>query len=208
MIVVDNREKNSMVISELISNSAEIKFERLNVGDYIIGNIAIERKTINDFISSMLNKRLFRQIEELKQYKKQFIILEGSYDDINNGMNINSVKGMILSIILDFNIPVIITKDCEETASFLVLLDKRQGKSKTEFSIKAKKRTYNLAEQQQFVLESFPGIGPKTAKKLLKKFKTIKAVINAKPENLEKAKINKKKAEAIKKIIESKYKEN
>jgi len=41
-----------------------------------------------------------------------------------------------------------------------------------------------LKEQKQYVLEAFPNIGPKTAKKLLKKFNTLSAVMNASEEEL------------------------
>ncbi len=210
MIIIDKREKNSLVMAELIEEKQEIKLEQLKVADYIIGNIAIERKTISDFISSMLSKRLLRQLEELKQYPQQLLIIEGT-DDFPlyefGKINPNAIKGMLLSIILDFQIPIILTKNYEDTASFLILLEKRQKKKPKEISLKAKRKAYSLQEQQQFILESFPGIGPATAKALLRQFKTIKAVINAKEKNLTKAKLNKKKAEVMKKIIEARYKE-
>ncbi|MCL6500509.1 MAG: hypothetical protein K6T16_00545 [Candidatus Pacearchaeota archaeon] len=208
MIIVDKREKNSMIVSELIERKQEIKLEQLEVADYVVGNIAIERKTLQDFVSSMLNKRLLRQLEELKQYPKALLIIEGVDDHPLyefGKVNPNAIRGMMLSIVLEFNIPIILTKNSQDTAEFLILLDKRQKQSKKEISLKAKKKAYNLAQQQQFILEAFPGIGPATAKMLLKKFKTIKAIINARIEQLEKAKINKKKIEIMKKIINSKY---
>ena len=55
----------------------------------------------------------------------------------------------------------------------------------------------------QFIIESFPGIGPKTSKKLLKKFGTIKEIINASEDELKK--VLGKKAELVKEIIDSKY---
>ena len=39
-------------------------------------------------------------------------------------------------------------------------------------------------ERMQFIIESFQGIGPKTAKKLLKEFKTVKNIINASKDEL------------------------
>ena len=77
MILIDSREKNSLIVSELIEKKHEIKLETLQVGDYIVGDIAIERKTLNDFISSMLSKRLIEQLNNLKQFPKQVLILEG-----------------------------------------------------------------------------------------------------------------------------------
>lgn len=208
MIIVDKREKNSFVLAELIDRKCEIKLETLEVADYIVGDVAIERKTMPDFVSSMLNKRLLRQLSELKQYPKQILIIEGIDDhplyEFGN-VNHNAIKGMMLATIIEFNVPIILTKDSKDTADFLMLLDKRQQRGKKEISLKAKRKTFNLAQQQQFILEGFPGIGPSTAKALLKKFKTIKAIINANEKQLAKAKINKNKITIIKKIINSKY---
>ncbi len=210
MIIIDKREKNSLIISELIERKYKIELKQLKVADYIIGNVAIERKTISDFISSMLNKRLLRQIEELKQYPQPILLIEGVDDHPLyefGKVNPNAIRGMMLSVMLDFNIPIILTKNYEDTVNFLILLEKRQSKKPKEISLKVKRKAYSLGEQQQFILESFPGIGPATAKKLLKYFKNIKKVINAKEKDLIKAKLHKNKVEAMKKIIETEYKE-
>lgn len=202
-----------MIISELAENKIDIELKQLAVADYLIGNVAIERKTINDFISSMLNKRLMRQLEELKQYPKQLLIIEGIeeqelYNDKSEkGIHANAIRGMILSTVLDFQIPIIFTKDYQDTAKFLILLKKRQEKDPKEISFRVKKKAFNLQEQQQLILEGFPGIGPATAKKLLRKFKTIKKVVNAKEKDFLNAKLNKDKAQTMKKIIDAQYKE-
>jgi len=208
-IIADIREKNSLIISELISKGIEVELKHLLVADYIIGDIAIERKTASDFISSIINKRLMRQLEELKQYPKQILVIEGleDIDFSESKFHPNAVKGMLLSVLTDYAVPVLLTKDYEETAEYMVLLIKKFDKKQTEIGLRAKKRAYNLAEQQQMILEGFPGIGPSIAKKLLKKFKTIKKIINADEKELEKIeKLNKNKIENMKRIINSKYK--
>ncbi len=181
-IIIDNREKNSLVISELIVLNNKIEFKQLDIADYLIGEIAIERKTISDFISSMLNKRIFQQLKNLQQYKKSLLIIE-NYQALylnDTNLNENAVKGLILSISLEYKIPIIFTKNEKETALYLSLIAK---KKKTEISFRAKQQMTDV-ERLKFILEGFPGIGPKTAKKLLKKYKTIKQVINAKEEEL------------------------
>ena len=60
--------------------------------------------------------------------------------------------------------------------------------------------------QQEFVIESLPGVGATLAKSLLKEFKTIKGIVNATEEDLQKIdKIGKKKAIEIQRILEEKY---
>jgi ERCC4-type nuclease len=184
-IIIDTREKNSLVASNLIGKGADIKFELLEVADYLIGNIAVERKSFSDFISSMINKRLMKQLEEIKKYPSCFLLIEGFDYKYPENME-NAVSGMFLSIILNYKIPIIFTKDEEDTSKFLILLAKKQEKPKTEFSLRPSRTFRALDEQKQFIMEGFPGIGPKNAKKLLDEFKSIKGIINADRQKIEK----------------------
>ena len=51
-------------------------------------------------------------------------------------------------------------------------------------SLNVSKKSLNKKEQLQFILESFPGIGPKTAKKLLEEFKSLKSLFNTPAEKI------------------------
>ena len=205
-IIIDYREKNCLVPSNLKKLGFEIEFKELKVADYIVKETAIERKTIDDFISSMINKRLLNQLEELQQYPNKLLIIEGFehqelYDDKNKkGVSSNALRGFLLSILLKHKVPIIFAKNQEDTAKFIETLAKKQTK---ELSLNAKKKSFNKKEQLQFIIESFPGNGPKTAKKLLKKFHTIQNIINTPEDELKK--VLGKKAEIIKQIIERKY---
>ena len=204
-VIIDYRERNSLVPSELISLGLNIEFKELKVADYLIKDVAIERKTITDFISSMINKRLIRQLEELQQYKSKLLIIEGIEeqelynDDNSNGVNPNAIRGFLLSILLKWKIPIIFTKNQEDTAKFISVLSKRKSK---EISLNVTRKSFDKKEQMQFIIESFPGIGPKTAKKLLKEFKTMKNIINAPQEKLQES-IGKK--SEIFKLVEENY---
>jgi Fanconi anemia group M protein len=204
-IIADHREKNSLVFSELVSLGIELDIKHLPVADFLINNIAIERKTVSDFISSMINKRLIRQLEEMKQYPQQLLLIEGIeeqelYQDSNEGINPNAIRGFLLSILLKFQVPIIYTKNSQDTAKFLYILAKK--KENPEPAIRAKKKSLNKKEQLQFILEGFPNIGPTTAKKLLKKYKTLKNIFNLSQEELKKD-IGKK--SEIFKLVESEY---
>ena len=216
-IIIDYREKNSLIPSELIELGLEIEFKNLKVADYLVKGVAIERKTVSDFVSSMINRRLIKQLEELTQYKDNLLIVEGLdeqelYTDSPEGMldrkpaggfqgmHPNAIRGFLLSILLKYRVPIIFTKNYEDTAKFLSVLSKRKP---NELPLNVKKKALNKKEQLQFIIEGFPGVGPKTAKKLLKKFKTIKKIINTSKENLKE--VIGKKAEIMEKIIDSKY---
>jgi len=205
-IEVDYREKNCLVPSELISLGFQIEFKELKVADYIVKGIAIERKTVSDFISSMINRRLPKQLEELQQYQEKLLIIEGidEQDLYNEGgsVNPNAIRGFLLSIVLKHKIPIMFTKDSQDTAKFISVMAKKQDKEPA-LSLKPTKRVSSKKEQMEFILEGFPGIGPNTAKKLLNEFKTIKNIMNASQEELQQ--IIGKKSESIKKITEDEY---
>ena len=131
------------------------------------------------------------------------MVIEGKFD---REFNKNAIRGMVLSTMLDFSVPVVFTNDYDETAEVLFAIAKRVARGKQEFGLKVKKKTYSLAEQQQLLVEGLPSIGPNLAKALLKEFKTITALVNASLEDLQKVeKIGKKKAEIIKRILEEEY---
>lgn len=204
-VVADYREKNSFVPANLYKLGVEIEFKELKVADYLVNGIAIERKTVSDFISSMINKRLLLQLEGLKQYESPLLIVEGIYeqelysDNHELGVHANSIRGFLLSIMLKHKIPVLFTKNSEDTARFIFTILQKKEK---ENSLNVSRKSLNKSEQIQFIVEGFPGIGPKTAKKLLEKFKTLKDIINAPQERLREV-IGKK--SEIFKIAEEKY---
>lgn len=183
-IIVDIHEKNSLIIANL-HNSKQVRLEikSLKIGDYLIGDIIIERKTISDFINSMINKRLIQQFRQMKKYKQQLLILEGDLEQLNDFKNPNALRGFILSIITNYNIPIIFTQDDEETSKYLITLAKQQLKPKIEPTLHSR-IPKKIKQQKTYILESFPNIGPITAKKLLKKFKTLKNIFNATEEDL------------------------
>lgn len=204
-VIVDYREKNSLVPSYLTKQGFEVEFKELKIGDYIVKDIIIERKTVQDFINSMINHRLINQIEELKQYENKLLIIEGIserelYREDNTGISANAIRGFLLSILLKHKIPIIFSKNSEDTAKFINILSKKKEK---EINLNAKKKTLNKKEQLQFIIESFPGVGPKKAKKLLEKFGSIQNIILSSTEDLKE--ILGIKAEGIREIIERKY---
>ncbi len=204
-VTIDYREKNSLVHVYLKKRGFEIEFKELKIGDYIVKGTVIERKTIPDFINSMINHHLLNQIEELKQHKNKLIIIEGFseqqlYGQKDERVNANAIRGFLLSIVLKHQIPIIFSENSEDTAKFIDILSSKKEK---ELNLNAKKRIFSGKEQLQFIIESFPGIGPKKAKKLLEKFGNIQNIILASEEDLKE--ILGKRAKEIRNIIESKY---
>ncbi len=182
-IIMDYRERNSLVYSSLIELGIEVEIKELKIADYIVNDIAIERKTVSDFISSMISKRLASQLENLQQYPNRLLLIEGidehelySHEVPETGIHPNAIRGFLLSIILEHKTPIIFTKDAEDTAKFISVLARKKER---EASLNVSRKNLNKKERMQFILEGFPGIGPKTAKKLLSHFKSLKEIFEA-----------------------------
>lgn len=208
VVFADTREGNSKVIRHLSEMEIDVKVQAMAVGDYQVSDeVVIERKTAKDFVDSIVDKRLFKQARSLmEEFKRPLIILEG--DDLYNGMiNPNAIRGSIASIALDFGISIIPTRNAQDTAAMIKRIAIReQSGEKTPIQIRTDKKPVNLWEQQLFIIESLPNIGPVNAKNLLKHFGTVANIINASESQLQEVEgIGKKTAANIRKVVDSKY---
>jgi len=209
-VITDYREKGSGVIKELVELGANIEMEKVENCDYLVSNrCGIEYKTVQDFVDSIVDGRLLQQIKALKNdFERPLVIIEG-IEDIYSVRNVhaNSIRGMLATIAISYGIPLLYTKTAKETASFLFIIAKReQQETPKDFTMHAEKRIMTLKQWQEYIISAFPGIGATLAKPLLKKFKTVKKIVNANQEQLEKVeKIGPKKAENIRKVLDSEY---
>jgi len=204
-ILVDNRERNLDIIDSLSQNNVRLSFLQLPVGDYIVSDrMCIERKTVRDFESSIIDNRLFEQAQRLKDgFSKPIVIIEGDLQECNLGRNV--ILGTILALYTDYNIQVINSTDAVETSYILSkFAEREQIQERREPRLAGSKRAFTQYQWQLSLLSSLPGIGPSLAKGLIAKFKTIKNVANASTDELtEVDKIGKKKAERIYTVINS-----
>ena len=180
LIIVDFREKNSLVVSELVSLGVNVKFEQLSVGDYMVGKIIVERKTFSDLIFSMIDRRLSSQLINLKDHDNKLLIVEKNDNNSNSPSKIhpNAIKGLFLSSVLDYGVPIIFSQSASDTANFLLLLLKRLSKNYKSSSFRPHANKLSDDERLKFVLEGFSGVGPVKAERLLESFGNIKNIIN------------------------------
>ncbi len=207
-VFVDSREGNSNVIRDLDLIDVDVKIKAMTVADYQVSDdVAIERKTAKDFVDSIVDKRLFKQARMMmEEFKKPILILEG--DDFYSGfINPNAIRGSIASIALDFGISIIPTRGPEDTAAMIKRIASREQKGeRPTIQLRTEKKPVNLWEQQLFIIESLPNIGPVSAKKLLEHFGTVSNVLNASEDELQEVEgIGKKTAENIRKVLDDQY---
>lgn len=216
-IICDVREKSSKIDIDLFAlSSKDIKvnviFEQLKVGDFQISqDIVIERKTIKDLESSIIDGRIFNQVKDLISIKRSSLIIEGDLKKLfsqNQRINRKAIIGLLTSIGINYRLPIFFTKDISETALFLYTIAKKEqiiNKNK-DLKLRYNKTKMSGSDFQLFIMQSFPDVGPTLAKSILKEFKSIKNISNASVEDLLKvSKLGPKKAQKIKYLFEREY---
>ena len=214
-IIIDHREPKELIRE--IAKKHEIEIKQLITADFIIQgrdtegnelNIGLERKTLNDFLNSIIDKRIIQQLIYLKEnFTVPLLIIEGTQNiyEIRN-FHPNAIRGMLASITVDFQIPVIQTRNFRDTAAFISTIATRLEKPKKIFPLLKKRKPLTLKEQQELIIESLPKVGPTLARSLLTHFGSVKKIVNASEEKLQKVeKIGKIKAREIKKVTDSDY---
>lgn len=185
VIVCDERERAGGVPQELAQLGVITRFTVLPLGDYVVApSTAVERKSVRDFISSLYDGRLFRQINELKNtYTNHVLIVEGDPAEISSiAYNIKSYYGALSSVILDFNTKTIFTPSQRETALALDAMARRLTKVRREkwtTMYQSRPKSHSLTGQQVDIVSSLPGIGPNLAKRLLTAFGSVRNIFTA-----------------------------
>ncbi|MFH0711246.1 MAG: ERCC4 domain-containing protein [Candidatus Aenigmatarchaeota archaeon] len=198
VIVSDYREKK--VIENLKKLGATVNEQPLEVGDFICSeNVAVERKSYDDFISSIIDGRLFDQAENLKKnFIKPIIIIEG-YS--NREFNDNSFKAAVASLIVDFNVSLLSTRNEYETAKNIFWIAKKEQSEKgTGISIRVGKKPKDDRELIEFIFSSLPGVSTKTAGRIIDNFNSPKDFFSSSEKDMEKI-LGKKKGKGVWKIL-------
>ncbi|MFQ5762559.1 MAG: ERCC4 domain-containing protein, partial [Candidatus Bathyarchaeia archaeon] len=186
-IYIDSREGASPVVKELVRIGDHVKLTSLTVGDYVVSDeVAVERKTVEDFANSIIDKRLFTQARELTEaYKKPILILEGSSLTASRGVAPNALRGALVSLLLDFRLPVINTRDPTETALMLhALAYSEQVHKRKHVAIRGEKKPMRLDELQEYIVASLPNVEQTIAKRLLSTLGSVERVFTASEERL------------------------
>jgi len=171
-MIVDERERKSGIPDLLRAVGVKVELTTLPIGDYIVApETVVERKSIQDLISSVFDGRLFDQCNRLKEnFEHPAILMEGNVDIIDEiTENPLVFYGALSSIALDFKIPIIPTPSASHSAKLLISMCARQNTNKGHF-LKKIKKSDDMQKQQLSVLCSLPGVGEKLATRMLEKF--------------------------------------
>lgn len=125
-VVVDTREQEPYAFDA----GCEVVRRALPAGDYSIegfeGSVAVERKTLEDFVSTVIRqrKRFYRELQRLEGYEAACVVVESDLRDVltghyRSGAHPNAVLGTVISIVVDFQIPVFFCSDRQVACRFV-----------------------------------------------------------------------------------------
>ncbi|MBI5347264.1 MAG: hypothetical protein HZB66_01495 [Candidatus Aenigmarchaeota archaeon] len=208
VIYVDSREMHTRIV-DILRKQCDLREKQLAVADFLLSDrVGCERKTVSDFLQSIVDGRLFKQLVELKEgFEKPLLIIEGDSLFEQRNIHENAINGALASIAIEFSIPMIWTKNQMETAHLLLAIAKREqlGSSAT-VSIRGQKRVRSENEEQEFLVAGLPGINTVHAKRLLEHFGTPEKLFSAHESELKKLHgIGNKKARRIRQLLERTY---
>ena len=205
-LVVDANEPED-IPERLRGLAVEFEVRKIAPGDYVLGPIGIERKTLVDFFNSLVRKRLFEQVRRLREaYPQPLLILEGDLAENSTFRNPQSLLGALLALETAERVPVLTTADKDQTALLLSVLWKRQDKAAAAYGLRHKPKELTLDERQRFLVEGLPSVGEILARNLLEHFGSVRAVFNAGEDDLKRvAKIGDVKAAEIARLLTAPY---
>ena len=206
--VVDFREKPSGIIDLMIARGIDVQVKQIAHGDFILdGVITVERKTAGDFIVSIIDSRLFRQVANLKKNcDHPVLLIEGNPFRTGLKMSRSAIRGALLNVQTVWNVPVIYSRSIEDSVELMQVMASQFKKMAAVMPLRAGYRPRRLNTRQLYVLQGFPGVGPNMAKRLLNHFGSVAAVLGASSEKLKGVKgVGRVTAETIREVLDAEW---
>ena len=126
-VIIDTREQEPYSFDPRLATAVG---RALPAGDYSVDGleacVAVERKTLDDFVSTVIHSReRFRaELQKLAAYRAACVVVETGITDIlqrryRGEAHPNAVLGNALSIILDYRIPVFFCTTRQASCQFV-----------------------------------------------------------------------------------------
>ncbi len=203
-VVCDYREKE--VANALKLFGAHVNKTSLAVGDFVCSDrVVVERKEHSDFVSSIIDGRIFEQAQQMKEeFEKPIFIIEGNS---NRNISVNALKAAIATLAADHGVSLISTKNPKDTAlTVFWLAKKEQQKHNRAVSIRVGKKSRDENKLQEQIVCGLPGVSIVIGRRLLEHFGSVEKVFTANEEELRKVKgVGKKLAKRIRRVLEKEW---
>ena len=179
---VDHSEHQAPLLDAVRRGGAfDVQMVRLRTGDYLIDDeVLIERKTVADFATSLVDGRLFPQAARLAHSPHRSILLiEGPTPPSVPAIHPHALEGALVSLAAMWRLPVLHSIDPDHSARILQLLANQASKPHQHPLRRFDRKPKRLASRRLFVLQGLPGVGPALAHRLLAQLGSVEGVVMA-----------------------------
>tara|TARA_R100001082_G_scaffold52792_1_gene28794 strand:+ start:3023 stop:3712 length:690 start_codon:yes stop_codon:yes gene_type:complete len=192
MLVIDSRENSRL--SKLVMQQAKaikVPCEKrwIEIGDYVFDNVCFEAKSTTDFLGSVMNKRLWTQLDNMdRHYETNVVIIYGDMQEaIHNViqhspskmpiatrsiMLNNKFLGAIGRIVLDTDAKPFWVKSEEEAALIITAVSKMKPITRETIAPQIFKRI-TTDDLRIDLLSSIKGVSIKKAKQMISQYGSI-----------------------------------
>jgi Fanconi anemia group M protein len=205
-IIADDRENR--IAKEFSRKDINVDKKRLETADFVLSeDIAVERKTTEDFVDSIVDNRLFDQLGDLNSYRDPLVLIEGENIYSQRNIDEKAIRGALSSVILDYNIPILWTDSVEDTVETLIqLAEKEQQEKDKEIAVRGNNTGKTMKQRKEFIVAGLPGVNTKIARRLLDEFENVRSIFEASENELQGVEgLGPKKAESISRMLDENY---
>jgi Fanconi anemia group M protein len=207
LVYVDVRE-SLLLVEELKRLGCRVNIKKLSIGDYVVSSdIVIERKTVDDFVKSIIDGRLFKQLAAMcEEYRRPILIIEGDRRKAV-GIGIASIFGALASVVSDFQVTIFMSSGGDETCQLIFHISRReQIEQKKDIRVRSGRKPISAKNAKMYVVSGLPGVSNILAERFLHTFKSIENTFTANTEELMKVEgVGEKLAQRIRSLLSEEY---
>ncbi|MEM0343504.1 MAG: DEAD/DEAH box helicase [Thermoplasmata archaeon] len=184
-----------------------LREEELEFADVIVSpRVAVAVRTVDDFIRGIGDGSVFSALAKLKhEYLHPILIVQGEPQGEGVQAGNAAVYDALSSVLAEYHMPVLSTRNAEETAAQIVSLY-RQEAAREGRKERGVQTTLDITSRQRFLVQGLPNVSATLAQRLLERFGSVKGIADADVEELMQVEgIGRVIAEGIHSVLRRKY---
>lgn len=154
-VSADHSERHSALLEAIRRSGAfDVRMVHLDSGDYLIENeVLVERKTIGDFVASLVDGRLFPQAARLAHSRyRALLLIEGPRPPSMPDVHPHALDGALVSLAAMWRLPVLHSSEPEHSLLILRFLADQVSRPQQPVLRRFDRKPKRLASRRLFLL--------------------------------------------------------
>lgn len=191
-VTVDDREPASVIAAVRDHpDVSEVAVDRLDSGDVVVESMAVERKTLQDYVSAVMGRSgpdLEAQVERMaERYDHAYVLLEGDMGDIDGlrtSVSPSAFRGSMASITARYGTPVIPCTDLRRLVDYAIRLGRKHLEDPSTRPLPVGSVPSRREPTAKRMYACIEGIGPELADTLYEAYPTVSELVAASRDDL------------------------